>query len=161
MTIVKEEVVTLAGWPTDIVRVDHPASNTSRQQHPRRTILVFIPGNPGCIGWYQQNLVELVERLGPGFAARGVSYAGHSPTQALTQVDARKSRDIPWTVDGQIEHKCAFLDFILSEEDKSGETKNDPPRLLFLSHSIGSHMVQRLCIIRPDLLARTIGILSV
>lgn len=32
-----------------------------------------------------------------------------------------------------------------------------PPRFVFLSHSIGSHMVQRLLILRPDILSCTIG----
>jgi hypothetical protein len=179
---VKEEVVTLAGWPTDVVRVDH---NSNAAEHQTiRTILVFIPGNPGCIGWYTKNLlVELVQRLGPGVSARGVSYAGHSPNEALTQVllaeeveekeveDGKEQNyeqhyssggdtSIPWTVNGQIQHKIAFLDFILSEEEQENDknTTATATQFIFLSHSIGSHMVERLCILRPDLLKRTIGI---
>lgn len=160
---VKEEVVTLEGWPTEVVRVDHSSSSSTKLPH---TIVVFVPGNPGCIGWYTKNLVDLVQRLGSGFAARGVSYVGHSANESLTQVERSSggTRDvwIPWTIDGQIQHKCAFLDYILLDykKEKTDETSNFvSPRFLFLSHSIGSHMVERLCVLRPDILDWTIGIL--
>ena len=41
------------------------------------TLVIFIPGNPGVVHWYTDSLIEIVQRLGRGFAARGVSYAGH------------------------------------------------------------------------------------
>jgi len=174
---VREEIVTLAGWPTDVVRVDHCSSSSSSSSsssasssiRTAHTLLVFVPGNPGCIGWYIKNLAELVERLGPGFAARGVSYAGHSANASLTQVETKcgeRDVSIPWTLDGQIQHKCEFLDYVLTEfrgpnnhEKMPGKPVQDKPRFLFLSHSIGSHMVERVCVLRPDILQRTHGVL--
>jgi hypothetical protein len=45
------------------------------------TVLLVIPGNlePGGVGWTGRSTAgtQLVTRLGVGFAARGVSYAGH------------------------------------------------------------------------------------
>jgi peroxiredoxin len=70
------------------------------------TVLVFIPGSPGLVEWYLPMFVQLVETLGPGFAARGVSNAGHSTVDSHLNVEQWKDstdRDatIPWTVDGQ------------------------------------------------------------
>lgn len=157
--VVDERIETLEGWPTDTVRVDWEFSGEGEQRRRRKphTLLVFFPGNPGCIGWYTPNLVELVKRLGPGFAGRGVSYAGHSPSHpTFNEVEANPhgaDPSVPWTVDGQIQHKSCYLDQILAEH-------SSPPRLIFLSHSIGAHMVERLCVLRPDdILRHTVGIL--
>ena len=129
------------------------------------TVLVFVPGNPGCVGWYIPLLEQLVTELGIGFAARGISYAGHGTTSDIVNVEQwvdrgeiRETR-IPWTVDGQIEHKVAWMEMILEEMKEIGREWTSqamqPPRFIFLSHSIGAHMVQRLCTLRPDMLART------
>ncbi len=139
--IVEEQIVTLAGWATDVVCIDDPKSTP-------HTLIVFVPGNPGCIGWYTSHLLELVQRLPEGVAARGASYAGHSPHTLPQGSDI----SISWTVNGQIQHKCAFLDWILSEFETW-------PRLIFMSHSIGSHMVERLLLLRPDVLRQTRGVI--
>jgi pimeloyl-ACP methyl ester carboxylesterase len=165
-TEVKEKVLSVLGWPTDVVSVDYCSrdspSNTSDWPQPDfpRTVLIFVPGNPGCIGWYTPNLVELVTRLGLGFAARGISYAGHGTDEEITDVQRwihSKERDtnIPWTVNGQIRHKVAYLDMLISEFRDQGDEQN-LPHFIFLSHSIGSHMVQRLLVLRPDILERTV-----
>lgn len=190
--VLREQVVTLEGWPTEImsVDVDHSQASTkstSKQATDRpHTLLVFFPGNPGCVGWYAPTiLVEMIKRLGKGFAARGTSYAGHhtgSDSEILTQSKASKESSkhppllasVAWTVEGQVQHKAAFMDYILSEWTKDGPDNEPPPssaiknsnqqssdslpRLIFISHSIGAHMVERLCMIRPDILQRTIGI---
>jgi pimeloyl-ACP methyl ester carboxylesterase len=166
---VKEEVITILGWPTDTVSVDYTTDSASEQEaQPERphTLLVFVPGNPGCIGWYIFTLVELVSRLGRGFAARGISYAGHGTTEDITNVQGwldSKDRDtsVPWTVAGQIKHKIAYIDVVISElrgleVDRNKESKISQPRFIFLSHSIGSHMVQRLLVSRSDILNQTL-----
>lgn len=169
---VREEVKNFLGWPTDTVSVDYNVTENSTWHQKRpHTIIVFIPGNPGCIGWYIPNLVDLVSALGPGFAARGVSYAGHSPNEEITQVDKMADsqgldRTIPYTVDGQILHKCAFMDHILSEFQEESEICNgkqhirkEPVNFIFMSHSIGGHMVERLLMLREDILQRTKAVL--
>jgi pimeloyl-ACP methyl ester carboxylesterase len=159
-------VISVLGWPTDVISVDYCSkdspSNTSDWPQPDfpRTVLIFVPGNPGCIGWYTPNLVELVTRLGLGFAARGISYAGHGTNEEITDVQRwihSKERDtnIPWTVNGQIRHKVAYMDMLISEFQNQGDDRN-LPQFIFLSHSIGSHMVQRLLVLRPDILERTV-----
>lgn len=172
---VREEVIPLLGWPTDTISIDF-VNNTSNevgtsQPECPHTFLVFIPGNPGCVGWYTPNLIELVTRLGHGYAARGVSYAGHSPDESMSNVEAYVQSEeldvtIPWTVDGQILHKSAFIDHALSEFRllKKGVDKNIGdclPRFIFLSHSIGAHMVERLCVLRPDILYRAVCVVHI
>jgi hypothetical protein len=113
--------------------------------------------------------VELIRRLGDGFAARAASYASHSANQALVtnhnihNFDNRDS-SVAWTVDGQVEHKICYIDYVLSEIESSPREKSESnlrsgPKILFLAHSIGAHMVERLLMLRPDILCRTLGVL--
>jgi len=81
-----------------------------------------------------------------------------------------RNTDIPWTIEGQVDHKIEWVDLInkemirlLQAKNTSGrkrpnDHKHPPktlPKLVFLTHSIGSHLVQRLLILRADLLAQT------
>eukprot|EP00980_Cylindrotheca_fusiformis_P004258 scaffold918_cov126-Cylindrotheca_fusiformis.AAC.37 len=144
---VREEVIDLLGWPTDTVSIDH----NSAAVHCHTTI-VFIPGNPGCCAWYIPLISSLVSKLGTGFRARLVSYAGHAPyhPEDMDVEGQRSVKDasLSWTIDGQIRHKEAFLDRLILD---SSVTSN----LVFVSHSIGSHMVERLLVQRHDVLRRT------
>lgn len=174
---VRERLITLCGWPTDSVEMDYysssPSSSSSKPDLPH-TIVVFFPGNPGCIGWYTSHLQEWVHRLGRGFASRGLSYAGHSPNPDLTNVEGHieeksgKSTSIPWSLEGQIQHKIAYVQSILDDwkrqkedfqKDYSADSSTvHDPRLIFMSHSIGGYMIQQVCLRCPDVMERTIGI---
>jgi pimeloyl-ACP methyl ester carboxylesterase len=165
---VTRNVETILGWPSDTFSVDFCAAGAGEshlKQFPH-TVLVFIPGNPGLVEWYLPMFTQLVERLGPGFAARGCSNAGHS-TKSDSAVNVEQWKDsperdvsIPWTVDGQVYHKCAHMDAIVDELNALKEQWRFPesvesPRFIFVSHSIGVHFTQRLCILRPRMLERT------
>lgn len=143
---VREDVINLLGWPTDMISIDHSGDTA-------HTIIVFLPGNPGCCAWYTPLVRTLIAKLGPGFCARLVSYAGHAPNHPETMnvegQQAERDASISWTVDGQVHHKEMFI-----EEVCSGEQS-----LVFLSHSIGSHMVERILIQRSDILQRTICVI--
>ena len=139
------------GWPTDTISIDYESDDHIKTVP--HTTLVFIPGNPGCCAWYQPILLDLITSLGPGFCARLVSYAGHNPyhpqNSNAEQLQKIKDASIVWTVDGQIRHKEVFVD----------EFCNQQSQLVFLSHSIGSHMVERLLMQRTDLLERTASVI--
>ena len=154
-------------------------TSQQQQQPPPRvhTVLVFVPGNPGLIEWYVPFFRQLLTALGPGHACRGAANAAHSLDPHKAQVlqasnanndhaadtsnsGANKNPSIPWTVDGQSLHKCAFVDAIL-EEFESSSSSNCPGgggriQLIFVSHSIGCHFTQRLCTWRRDILDRTV-----
>ena len=184
-----QRVRSVHGWPTATFSIRHFSSgddDCSRSSYsPERphTILVFIPGNPGLIEWYVQSFFEIIRRLGPGYAACGVSNAGHGLHDDIVNVqgweqhgknrrrleEEQQQRQallerctcVPWTVDGQIAHKIAFVDLLDHDfrRASSARTEDDQqrmlPRYVFVSHSIGAHFTQRLCIIRPDILDRT------
>lgn len=181
---VKRAQVEIYGWPTDTVSIDFhssPRASTSSQScsssassisstappsaEVPHTVLVLIPGNPGQCDWYVPDLVSLVARLGHGFAARSVSHAGHSIGGGIVDVEDFVQRNdssdasIPWTVDGQILHKCAYMDHLLSILDKQRRQETTACRLILMGHSFGCHVLQRMCILRPKLLRRTVSIL--
>lgn len=130
------------------------------------TVLVFIPGNPGLIEWYVDSFFKILRKLGPGYAARGVSLSGHGLTDELVSIQDRppEHQSISWTVDGQVWHKIAFLD-LLEQEFRTLRQKHQPSlpmkrkseiRYIFVSHSIGAYFTQKLCTWRPHILKKTI-----
>lgn len=77
---------------------------------------------------------------------------------------------IPWTIQGQVQHKCAYMDLILAEFDDADDTTNAAatsssspplPNVIFLGHSFGCHLVQQVCLLRPKILQRTIGFVHI
>ena len=151
--IVQETEVNICGWPTDTVSIRcHDEKKISSDHQPRYAIF-FIPGNPGCVGWYITFLSKVLSELGPDYVAYGISYAGHSAKNSLVvgidDNNGNYKREFPWTLRDQIDHKIEFISNIL-ENHHTESTK-----LIFLSHSIGSHMVQRICLLREDFVLRT------
>lgn len=166
----KTEIRDIYG-PSNTFSIDYYGSasdNDDAQQLPLfpHTVLVFIPGNPGLIEWYIDSFSEILRRLGPGFAARGVSLSGHGLTDELVSVQDRppEHQSISWTVDGQVWHKIAFLDLLEQEfsslrliQHQPSQMKQHPEiRYVFVSHSIGSYFTQKLCVWRPHILQKTI-----
>ena len=157
--VVTNELKQILHFPTDTVAIDYVDENGATCTP--HTIIVFVPGNPGLVNWYVPMLKELVNRLGDGFAARGLSYAGHGVTAQIVDVQAfeglsQRDFSVAWTIHGQVRHKIAFMDYLMQEMEVD---QNKITRYIFLSHSIGSHLVQRMCILRPDILKRAILIL--
>ena len=186
--IKRRRTTNLLGWPTDIVSVD------PKLDHPRdisvHTILVWVPGNPGQHDWYHFDFVDVLIGLGRGYAIRSLSHAGHGLVrnsscgddyansiidvedhchQYRVDKDNSASPLIPWTVEGQVLHKIAFVDSLLSSiagGNRTSEYKHQDvcpiapnPRFIFIGHSFGCHVIQRMCILRPDILERTTGFL--
>jgi len=111
----------------------------------------------GCIGWYTKLLVEIISKLGPEYVAHGISYAGHGVGRSKVVGEsapnkARVTRSFPWTIQGQVDHKIEYICKLLERYRRS---RNCQIEIIFVAHSIGSHMVQRICLLRPDLLSIT------
>ena len=95
------------------------------------TILIWIPGNPGQHNWYHSDFKEILSVLGQGYAIHSISHAGHNVCNSNSNRNSNSSsivnveeycRDnneanasIPWTVDGQVLHKIAYIDNLLSK----------------------------------------------
>jgi hypothetical protein len=140
---VKEDEKELCAWQTDTFEIDYYDSDHN-QQHPH-TILMFVPGNPGCAGWYIAMLKTVVERLGRGYACRAASYAGHGTVSHLVTAKDDKGKKLAWSVDGQVEHKIEWIDLVTREcmsigTEERQESARALPRFIFISHSIGAHL---------------------
>lgn len=125
------------GVPTDTFRVAHDTKDP-------HTIFVFVPGNPGLVDFYRDLFVQLIDRLGPGYEARGASYVGHSIEQPVAVHD----ETLAWTIDGQSWQQYCFVQTLPTE-----------PKLIFIAHSIGCHLTQRILVWKPELLERTTQIM--
>eukprot|EP00579_Thalassiosira_antarctica_P015731 CAMPEP_0201935128 /NCGR_PEP_ID=MMETSP0903-20130614/34901_1 /ASSEMBLY_ACC=CAM_ASM_000552 /TAXON_ID=420261 /ORGANISM="Thalassiosira antarctica, Strain CCMP982" /LENGTH=154 /DNA_ID=CAMNT_0048475489 /DNA_START=60 /DNA_END=521 /DNA_ORIENTATION=+ len=141
---VSEDRVCICGWPTDTLVIDRhdgnfdAISSHNNENAATHTLLLFIPGNPGVIHWYTDLLVQIIKRVGRGFAARGVSYAGHGIGEDVVgtkddhnqsfhrknlengNINARKEdqpkdMSIPWTMEGQVKHKIEWIDKVLAD----------------------------------------------
>ena len=157
----------ISTWPTDTYDFDFYVGKRPLQHH---TVFLFVPGNPGCSGWYVNMLKMVLEKMGVGYAVRACSSAGHGIGPDVVKAgytfdECSRDRDISWTIKGQTVHKLQWIDSITEEWGESefhkglGQSAESVPRIIFLSHSIGSHLVQRICVLRPDILLRTITII--
>mmetsp|Transcript_21670 Transcript_21670/g.30373 ORF Transcript_21670/g.30373 Transcript_21670/m.30373 type:complete len:290 (+) Transcript_21670:3-872(+) len=173
-----QRVEQILGWPTDVVEIDHHFRGvraslsqdeyTSATNKTPHSLILFVPGNPGAVGWYIPMLEDIVKTLGPGFGCRAISYAGHGVGAEFVDNDPGgkgRNRDVSvsWTVDGQVAHKIAWLDDIVlprwrRRHAKSDKNPSSKPNMIFLSHSIGAHLINRLLILRPDILSVTLKI---
>jgi len=151
----------ICSWPTDTFEIDHyrntPTSSTAIYPH---TVLMFVPGNPGCSGWYIAMLEAVLHRLGNGYSARAASYAGHGTVRdVVSSLNEDTDHTIMRTVDGQVEHKVQWVDEVTKDfmMVRNSERLDSPPlpKFVWVSHSIGSHLVQRHLILRKDILLKT------
>lgn len=154
--IVERHVEEILGWPTDTFSIDWPQSRA--QLH---TILVFVPGNPGLVEWYIPFFSDILKAIGPGYAVRGASHAGHSIDAQQIHVEedatANDSTRVPpktlaWTIDGQVHHKIAYIEKMLDEMRATTKL----PCLIFVGHSIGCHLLKRILLHRADFLRQTV-----
>lgn len=158
------------GYPTKTFAVDFvkPPTAGATQGSTRvfpHTVLVFIPGNPGLVDWYLRSFESIVDRLGPGFAARGVANAGHGfePEHAQIPNNDKSLASIAHSVDGQSIHKAYYLHLLAKEFNDWQKSKDHTsrsshilaPEWVFVSHSVGCHFIQRACILQPCILKRT------
>ena len=173
-------------WPTETFAIDHYHYREDEDDpelleptiiYPH-TVLMFVPGNPGCAGWYISMLKTIIEKLGRGYSCRAVSYAGHGTLPHLVRgkrnhldhesKNVNMNMNIAWSVDGQVEHKVQWVDMItrefVSRRSRSSSKRSNIhshshsrriPKYIFISHSIGSHLVQRMCVLREDILLQT------
>jgi hypothetical protein len=91
-----------------------------------------------------------------------VDVEDHCRRRSCHEESATSSASIPWTIDGQVLHKIAYIDSLLlliDSSHRSSRFKPDP-KIIFMGHSFGCHVIQRICVLRKDILERTLGFLS-
>ena len=195
--------IDVVGWMTDVISIDPTPKYNPHHSDFRpssvHTILFWIPGNPGQHDWYISDFMDVLSKLGEGYAVRSVSHAGHglfgkmngeyADDDAYSITDVEKycrfgggnnqtksvSPLVPWTVDGQVLHKIAYIDQLLSSIEMQNRqrhinTNNTSQctdectfestkdlKFIMIGHSFGCHIIQRMCVLRPDILERVTG----
>ena len=64
-----DSVQLICGWPTDLSSIDYYDYDVTKSGYRNdpvypHTIIMFVPGNPGCIGWYDDMLYSIVQQIG-------------------------------------------------------------------------------------------------
>ncbi|ORY95012.1 hypothetical protein BCR43DRAFT_565208 [Syncephalastrum racemosum] len=95
-----------------------------------KTLLLFIPGNPGLVDYYTEFLEEIYQSSDPHLEIYGVSHLGHAPPQ-----------DKLYSLQDQIDHKLDCLDALHAEHHES---------VILMGHSIGSYIAAEVLKHRPQ-----------
>ncbi|KAI8921738.1 hypothetical protein BC831DRAFT_475943 [Entophlyctis helioformis] len=130
------EVWMVDGHLTETLVIPAAASSTSpASRSPSRpsasdaprNVLVFFPGNPGTIMYYEDYLTDLHRRVGSSSSLEivGCSYPGHATLLSYTGP--------PLSLDEQVAHKVAFFNAV--------QARYPPGTRFFLGgHSLGTYM---------------------
>ncbi|XP_077477370.1 lipid droplet-associated hydrolase [Stigmatopora argus] len=109
-----------------------------------KVLVLIIPGNPGVAGFYRTFIQTLYAQFDRQYPVWVVSHVGHCtppPSMDLLE-DASSTGDLdPFGLNGQIEHKLAFL------------TKYVPKKtsLVLIGHSIGCYIILEIMRRNPHL----------
>ncbi|KAI7864106.1 hypothetical protein BDF14DRAFT_1837334 [Spinellus fusiger] len=106
-----------------------PAKNPTKGQ---KTVLFFVPGNPGLVEYYTRFLEEIYSSSECHLEIYGVSHLGHSTGQH-TRLPHTHNKNKFYSLQDQIDHKAACFDAIRAMN--SSET-----RYIFIAHSVGSYI---------------------
>lgn len=108
-----------------------------------KVLFLIIPGNPGVVGFYRTFMQTLHSRYGYQHPVWAVSHAGHcAPPASMDMIEdgASAAEDDVFGLDGQVEHKLAFL-------------RNHVPRetsLVLIGHSIGCYIILEMMKRNPE-----------
>ncbi|XP_037550694.1 lipid droplet-associated hydrolase [Nematolebias whitei] len=107
-----------------------------------KLLFLIIPGNPGVVGFYKTFMQTL--HSSSGHPVWALSHAGHcAPPYSMDMVEdaSAAERDDVFGLNGQIEHKLAFL-----RERVPRETG-----LVLVGHSIGCYIILEMIKRNPEL----------
>lgn len=125
----KEGFVSVNGVPTHVITWGGWVEEKLNEDH--KEMVLLITGNPGLAGYYNAFLTKLHNRLGVPVWA--VSLAGHvlpPPTSPHALTPLSQNPEL-YNLDGQIEHKLAFIEKYVPENMK----------IILIGHSIGAKMI--------------------
>lgn len=111
------------GRPTQVLSFGNAEEDT--------THVVFIPGNPGVVGFYWQFLKALAASTETKFCLHAMSYPGHDVSGLLVAREGARDR---LNLEEQIEHKIAFIKDHVPEGSK----------LILIGHSLGCYMIMQI-----------------
>ncbi|KAK4055463.1 hypothetical protein OIV83_000009 [Microbotryomycetes sp. JL201] len=127
------------GHPADILHWPSQADT------PSRTVVVFIPGNPGLVHYYRSFLSKIHRDLSPQLTTvYAVGHLGHSPAHEVRRWTSRGAASL----DEQVQHKIDFVDKLRENLD-IGLRETDT-KLVLVGHSIGSWISSQVLKARPE-----------
>ncbi|KAI7889701.1 uncharacterized protein EV154DRAFT_513811 [Mucor mucedo] len=104
-----------------------------------KTILLFIPGNPGLVEYYTSFLEGIYQAIpSPAFEIIGVSHKGHSKNYHEHNSGDKNA----YTLEDQIQHKLDCIDTLIKE---NGPETN----FILVGHSVGSYISAEVLKKRP------------
>ncbi|KAF1805076.1 hypothetical protein FB192DRAFT_1361017 [Mucor lusitanicus] len=122
----------VAGYQTETLL--WPASSKAK------TVLLFIPGNPGLVEYYTSFLQGIHSKMdASSFEIIGVSHKGHSTNYH----EKNNDRKTVYSLEDQIQHKIDCLDTL--RKDNGPDTK-----FILMGHSIGSYIAAAVLKKRPN-----------
>ncbi|KAI8140156.1 hypothetical protein BJV82DRAFT_562960 [Fennellomyces sp. T-0311] len=104
----------------------------ARNQDAPKTVMLFIPGNPGLVEYYRDFLEEIHQNASPSLEIFAVSNLGMSITPASNIRDGDTNG--LFSLQEQIDHKVECFD-ILRRENNTPETE-----FILMGHSIGAYI---------------------
>ncbi|KAA0711243.1 Lipid droplet-associated hydrolase [Triplophysa tibetana] len=112
--------------------------------NPPKALILIIPGNPGVVGFYKTYMWTLYQTFLRRYPVWAVSHAGHCmPPDTFDMIEdasVAEKEDV-FGLDGQIEHKLAFLRKHVPQETL----------LLLIGHSIGCYIILEMMKRDPEL----------
>nr|XP_004663820.1 lipid droplet-associated hydrolase isoform X1 [Jaculus jaculus]XP_045004981.1 lipid droplet-associated hydrolase isoform X1 [Jaculus jaculus]XP_045004982.1 lipid droplet-associated hydrolase isoform X1 [Jaculus jaculus]XP_045004983.1 lipid droplet-associated hydrolase isoform X1 [Jaculus jaculus] len=145
---VHEEFVLCGGVETQILKCGPWTDLFNEQSDNRSKLLIFIiPGNPGFSPFYVSFAKALHALTNKRFPVWAITYAGFAWARkdkkvltALNDPNTQEIKDV-YGLNGQIEHKIAFLRTYVPKEVK----------LILIGHSIGSYIALQILKRAPEL----------
>lgn len=111
---------------------------------PAAAAVVLLPGNPGCVTFYQEYLADIHARLGGAAQCVAIGHASHG----------RTCRDGNChNLESQIHHHCGAVDLYLRQHP-------DVSQVILVGHSIGAHLCLEVAKRLPQGHGRVVGIFA-
>lgn len=129
LQFLKQGFVVVNGVPTHCITCGRWIDETLPDND--KMLILFIPGNPGAVEYYEEFVSALYEGLQRTVPIWGISHAGHVAPPSGQQLPKLQGNDDLYNLEGQISHKIAFINMFVPKDRQ----------IVLIGHSIGCYMV--------------------
>lgn len=134
LQFLKQGFVVVNGVPTHCITCGRWIDETLPDND--KMLILFIPGNPGAVEYYEEFVSALYEGLQRTVPIWGISHAGHVAPPSGQQLPKLQGNDDLYNLEGQISHKIAFINMFVPKDRQ----------IVLIGHSIGCYMVLEILI---------------
>uniref|UniRef100_A0A4W3JBH0 Lipid droplet-associated hydrolase n=1 Tax=Callorhinchus milii TaxID=7868 RepID=A0A4W3JBH0_CALMI len=137
----EEEFFYCCGAATQVLKFGSLDDLKSKSEKSPRVLFLIIPGNPGIAGYYKTFMQILHQTMDQKYPVWVISHAGHCvPPESMEMMEDIELEDV-FGLNGQIEHKLAFLRKYVPEDVK----------IVLIGHSIGCYIILEMMKREPQL----------